>query len=297
MSSNWRSGKERSFTWIIEICMKIAQSIGRRSSHLLLYLFIIYFWTFSVKSKRASLDYLTRALGRKAKLSDVFRHFHTFGSALLDRMFLREWENDLSIKFYGESILQEISNQGTGCLMLGSHLGSFEIVRILGVLKGDISIKVLMYEENDANSNAVFNKVYPEVANTVIKMGESFSLLKVKELVDEGHLIAILADRVFNENKSTSCQFFGSEADFPTGPIIMAGALNIPVVLFFGLYLGGNKYEIYFEKLSEKVEISRENRNQDMQKWVQLYASRLEFYAKKAPFNWFNFYDFWGDRG
>ncbi|MGV7220112.1 MAG: lipid A biosynthesis acyltransferase [Nitrospinales bacterium] len=297
MSSNWRSGKERSFSWIIELCMQIAQSIGRRSSHLLLYLFIIYFWIFSVDSKRASLDYLSRILDRKAKLSDVFRHFHTFGSALLDRMFLREWEKDLSIKVFGESILREISKQGTGCLLLGSHLGSFEIVRILGVLKGDISIKVLMYEENDANSNAVFNKVYPEVANTVIKMGESFSLLKVKELVDEGHMIAILADRVFNENKSVSCQFLNSEAEFPTGPIIMAGALKIPVILFFGLYCGGNKYEIYFEKLSDKIDLSRDNRSQELQKWVQLYADRLEFFTRKAPFNWFNFYDFWRDRG
>jgi predicted LPLAT superfamily acyltransferase len=297
MSSEWRSGKERSFTWIIKVCMKIAQSIGRRASRSLLYLFIIYFWVFSVDSKQASLDYLSRVLGRKAKLSDVFRHFHTFGSALLDRMFLREWENDLSIKVYGESILQDILKQETGCLLLGSHLGSFEIVRILGVLKSDYSIKVLMYEENDANSNTILNKVYPEVVNTVIKMGESFSLLKVKELVDEGHMIAILADRVFNENKSASCQFFGSDAEFPTGPIIMAGALKIPVILFFGLYCGGNKYEIHFEKLSDKVELSRENRSQDMQKWVQLYADRLEFFARKAPFNWFNFYDFWGDRG
>jgi predicted LPLAT superfamily acyltransferase len=128
-------------------------------------------------------------------------------------------------------------------------------------------------------------------------MGESFSLLKVKELSDEGHMIAILADRVFNENKSASCQFFGSEAEFPTGPIIMAAALKIPVILFFGLYRGENKYEIHFEKLSDKVDLSRENRNQDIQKWVQLYADRLEFFTRKAPFNWFNFYDFWGDRG
>ena len=128
-------------------------------------------------------------------------------------------------------------------------------------------------------------------------MGESFSLLQVKELVDEGHMIAILADRVFNDEKMTSCKFFGSSAGFPTGPVIMAGALKVPVVLFFGLYLGGKRYEIHFEKLGENIRFSRSTRHESIQKWVQLYADRLEYYAKKAPFNWFNFYDFWGNRG
>ncbi len=27
--------------------------------------------------------------------------------------------------------------------------------------------------------------------------------------------------------------------------------------------------------------------------YVQRYAERLEHYARKAPDNWFNFYDFW----
>ena len=297
MSSGWRTGNERSFTWLIEVCMRVALIIGRRLSHFFLYFFVFYFWVFSLRSKRASLDYLGRALNRKATLKDVFRHYHTFGSALLDRMFMKEWQKNLSISSHGETVLEEIQKKGGGCLLLGSHLGSFEIVRILGVRQDGLSIKVLMYEENQANSNAVFNKLYPEMADTVITMGQSFSLLKVKELVDEGHMAAILADRVFNDKKMTQCRFFGSSANFPTGPIIMAGALKIPVVLFFGLYRGGNHYDIYFEKLADLVELKRSNREEDVQVWVQKYADRLEHYARMAPFNWFNFYDFWGDRG
>ena len=154
-----------------------------------------------------------------------------------------------------------------------------------------------MYAENDANSNAVFNKLYPEVANTVITMGESFSLLQVKELVDEGHMVAMLADRVFNEKKEVRCRFFNDNASFPTGPIIMAAALKIPVILFFGIYRGGNRYDIYFEKLADSIAFNKSDREKSIQVWVQRYVDRLEYYARKAPFNWFNFYDFWGDRG
>lgn len=297
MSSGWMTGNERSFDWLVKTCTWIALNIGRRSSHLFLHVFTFYFWIFSRRSKRASLDYLSRALGRPAKLVDVFRHFHTFGSVLLDRMFMKGWEKNLSIKIHGESVLREIHKKGGGCLLFGSHLGSFEIVRMLGVRQDGYSIKALMYAENEANSSSMFYKMNPEVAKTVITMGNSFSLLKVKELADEGCMTAILADRVFNDKKVTRCRFFGDSASFPTGPFIMAGALKIPVVLFFGLYRGGNRYDIYFEKLADCVVLNRFRRDRDIHDWVQRYADRLEHYARMAPFNWFNFYDFWGDRG
>ena len=296
MSSVWRTGNERSFTWLIEACMWVAHIIGRRLSHLLLYFFVVYFWIFSARSKRASLDYLNRALDRKATLIDVFRHYHVFGAVLLDRMFMQELEKNLSLHAHGEAELQAVQKNGTGCLLLGSHLGSFEIVRILGMRQDGLSIKVLMYEDNQARSNAVFNKLYPEMSDTVVTMGQSFSLLKVKEVIDEGHMVAILAERVFNDKKMTRRRFFGSSANFPTGPIIMAGALKIPVALFFGIYRGGNRYDIYFEKLTDRVDLSQSDRDEHIHAWVQKYVDRLEHHARSAPFNWFNFYDFWDDR-
>ena len=96
MSSVWRTGSERSFTWLIEACMWVAHVIGRRLSHPFLYFFVVYFRIFSARSKRASLDYLNRALDRKATLIDVFRHCHVFGAVLLDRNFMKELDENLS---------------------------------------------------------------------------------------------------------------------------------------------------------------------------------------------------------
>ena len=66
------------------------------------------------------------------------------------------------------------------------------------------------------------------------------------------------------------------------------------MILFFGLYRGGNRYDIYFELFAENIRLPHKNRQAVIEEWAQKYVDRLSFYAHKAPFNWFNFYDFWG---
>ena len=41
---------------------------------------------------------------------------------------------------------------------------------------------------------------------------------------------------------------------------------------------------------------ARGQRDRDLQQWVQKFATRLEHHCRERPFNWFNFYDFWGQR-
>jgi predicted LPLAT superfamily acyltransferase len=63
--------------------------------------------------------------------------------------------------------------------------------------------------------------------------------------------------------------------------------------LFFGLYRGGNRYEIYFERFADGIRLDRERRAEEIQSWMQRYVTRLEHYSGLAPYNWFNFYQFW----
>ena len=69
--------------------------------------------------------------------------------------------------------------------------------------------------------------------------------------------------------------------------------MHCPVIIFFGLYRGGNRYDIYFELLAQEISLDRENRTEEIRAWMQRYVDRLEHYARLAPYNWFNFYPFW----
>jgi predicted LPLAT superfamily acyltransferase len=61
-----------------------------------------------------------------------------------------------------------------------------------------------------------------------------------------------------------------------------------------GIYRGGHRYEVHFETLAE----AQATRPPDCAAWLDTvmrrYVSRIEHYCREAPFNWFNFYDFWG---
>ena len=65
--------------------------------------------------------------------------------------------------------------------------------------------------------------------------------------------------------------------------------------MFFGLYRGGNRYQICLEVLAERAAAERGKRAEAAAHWIESYVRRLEHYACKAPYNWFNFYDFWDE--
>jgi predicted LPLAT superfamily acyltransferase len=132
-----------------------------------------------------------------------------------------------------------------------------------------------------------------EIASTVIIPDRPETLLRVRESLDAGFLIGTLGDRVSSNGKTVQCDFLETPAVFPAGPILLAGIMHCPVILFFGLYRGGNRYEIYFEQLAEEIILHRDRRAEDVQHWMQRYVDRLEHYTRLAPYNWFNFYPFW----
>jgi predicted LPLAT superfamily acyltransferase len=58
-----------------------------------------------------------------------------------------------------------------------------------------------------------------------------------------------------------------------------------------GIYRGGKKYEVHFELLAETPVVRDGSWLCDV---MQRYVSRVEYFCRAAPYNWFNFYDFWG---
>ncbi len=296
MTNSWHSLGEKSNTLALRLIRWIALNLGRPAARLLLYPITLYYLIFATEQRKASLIYLNRVLDKKPSLLDVAKHIHCFASTILDRVYLLTGQFDkLDVTFPNENMPLKYSQQGTGCILLGSHIGSFEVLRSYAVRKCPLPIKILMYEAHSPMILKILNALNPDVSNMVIPMGKPDSLLQVKDAVDAGNAIGMLGDRIMemDSNKTAHCTLLDAEIELPSAPILIAASLKVPVIVFFGIYLGGNRYQIHFELLSENITLDRNNRQQDIQNWLQKYADIMENHIKQAPYNWFNFYDYW----
>ena len=295
MTRAWLAQRERSSVFVIRVMVWITLALGRRVGRLLLYPICLYYLAFSVRARRASRQYLSKVLGREPALLDVFRHYYTFAAVALDRVFfLKGRLNAFDVRIDGEHLMLEALAAGRGCLLIGAHLGSFEALRALGRTK-EVRVNLVMYEGNARNIIAVTKAIDPELASAVIPLGSFDSMLRVAECLERGEWIGVLADRALDREGQELASFLGQPAAFPASPFRIAAMLKRPVILMIGLYRGGNRYELRFERLLDEGELVRRDRDA-VREWVQRYAARLEYYCREAPYNWFNFYDFWDER-
>ncbi len=294
MNPAWMRQSERGTAGAIRIILWVALRLGRAPARALLLPITAYFLLTGHTPRRASRRYLRRVLGRPAHWWDVARHFHTFSATVLDRVFLLSGRTDrFDVRLHGVERLQAQVASGRGALLLGSHLGSFEVLRALAVAEYDLPLRILMYRHHNAVLTAVLDALNPQVARSVIELGRPDSMLRVSEALARGSLVGILGDRVAESRKVTRCRLLGGDLDLPTAPILLASRLEVPILLFFGLYRGGNRYDVCFEPFAERIVLDPERRAEEIRDWMQRFADRLEHHIRSAPYNWFNFYDVW----
>jgi predicted LPLAT superfamily acyltransferase len=286
----WTRQDERGSVWLIRLAVWLALRLGRAPSRWLLYPACLYFLLAAGTARAA---YLGRVLERPPTLADRWRHFHSFAACVLDRVFLLDGQDGLfDITVEGAGVLDEMLRQGRGCLLLGAHLGSFEVLRAVARVNHPAQVSLLMYAENARITNLVLDAINPDLRQDVIALGDSASMLTVAGRLDAGHLVGMLADRGLDRRGMQAMPFLGAPALFPTGPFRLAALLRRPVVLMFGLYRGGNRYEVRFELL-DIPEPGAPRRRADPEALMCRYVDRLAVQCQQAPYNWFNFYPFW----
>jgi len=296
VSADWRRRPEGGGRFALRLVRAIASHGGRPLARLLLYPITAYFLFRRGPERRASIAFLGRALGRPAGLFDGARHVHTFAATILDRVFLLEGkESRFRIEARGLDVLEARLAEGRGVLLFGSHLGSFEAMRVLSRRRPGLKLRVVLDKAHSRVLTQILDALAPEIAAGVVDAGQDGPalMLQIQQAAAEGALVALLVDRSVPGQPVLQVPFLGAPAPFPMAPWLMAAVLRLPVVLGFGLYHGGNRYSLEFEDFCDPIEVPRSERAAAIESLIRRYAARLEHHARQAPYNWFNFYDFW----
>jgi predicted LPLAT superfamily acyltransferase len=296
--NGWMNQGERGAIWGIRLAAFWVSILGRRATRVLVCAVAAYYALFDRTARRASATWLERVNGKAPTFAQIYNHILCFAQVTLDRLlFVRGSVDMFEIKRTGTEALERQVETGRGAFLLGAHLGSMDAMRAEGENQR-LPVSVVGHFENARMINSVLGALNPELSSQMVHTGrDPISLaLTLRDRISEGGLIAVTADRVGLNDKFVEVDFFGAPAAFSTGPFILASVLKCPIYLVFGLYFEPNRYELFCERFADRIELPRGGRDEALRAVVSRYAERLETYCRRAPDNWFNFFDFWESR-
>lgn len=305
----WAQIPEKKGLLGMKIMVRCCTLLGRRAFSILLYPVMLVFYLSSPAARRASAQFLHRVeavrqqRGLKAEPGrfSSFRHFYSFGQTLMDKIL--SWQGRLQLGrevFFAPGAREVLDACPGGQIMLVSHLGDIELCRAL-VAAGKLRrITALVFHHNAARFAQIMREFAPGSELNLIALSDFGPelALTIQDLIQQGHIVAIAADRLAVPGRTSAVQrcssvpFLGAEAPFAHGPWILASLMHCPVTAMFALREQG-KIMIYTHLLSQELRLGRRTREADLRAVISAYARILEDHALRHPYEWFNFFDFW----
>jgi predicted LPLAT superfamily acyltransferase len=199
-----------------------------------------------------------------------------------------------SYVFEGEDNLKEIIDGQKGGILIGGHIGNWEISsHRLNRFKGKINLLMLDAEHRKLSSLLSGIKVhYPENVNMIVVKDDLSHIYEVSMALQNNEIVCIHGDRFMKDSKTEKISFMGKDALFSSGPFILAAKFKVPVCYFYGMKESKRKYHLY--AFLSSVDISKYSKTLPSE-LLKEYASYLEQITRKYPDQWFNYYKFWGE--
>jgi predicted LPLAT superfamily acyltransferase len=292
--AHWAALAERGARWGLAFVAATYRHLGRRGCALVLAPVALYFYCSGREQRRA---FRTRGEERRPSWHDGVRHMFDFACKALETV--AAWSGNIGherLEIVGEAALREATAESRGLVLIVSHLGNVELSRALLDPERRSRLTVLVHTRHAENYNRVLRDFRADAALNTIQVSEltPATAAQLHERIERGEWIAIAGDRVplSGDARASVVRFLGDEAALPQGPYILAHLLRCPVYLMFCLRESG-RWRAYFEKFADRVELPRMGKDEALRGLAQRYAARLESYCLRAPFQWYNFFDFW----
>ncbi len=296
--ADWARHRERGSIALLRFMAFVSLHLGRTLSRIPLYAIACYFFLFAPGARRHSQRFLRLALGRRPRAGDRFRQILSFASTIHDRVYLINEQFDLfNITLEGEQMVRAQARSGRGALLMGAHMGSFEVMHSLGRRRHGLKVAMAMYEENARKINATLAALNPRVVADIVPLGRLDAMFDIAERLERGAFVGVLGDRTLGREPVQAVTLLGERAYLPTGPMRAAAILRCPVFFMVGLYRGKNNYHVVFERVADFSATAAGDRNVAVRSAIERYAAVLERYCRSDPYNWFNFFDFWRAQG
>lgn len=308
---HWSSIRESGTVFGLRLLYRLHRILGRSVFRAVLWIVGVWYALVSGIQHRASQQYLARHAARfpdswptlkkgaSPSFWHVVKHFQAFGEAILDKALgWTETPQESDFTLLDPVLVRKTLDDPRGQLVIGSHFGNLEYCRGFMQETHARTVNVLVHDRHSANFVAAMSRYSPDSRLNVFQVDElDVSLiLLLKERLERGEWLFIAGDRIplSGDNRTAAVTFLDHEARFPIGPYLLARTLACPVKLMFA-WRDKNQVIVDLQDFSDGIDLPRKSRQAALTDYATRFADALETVTRRAPYQWFNFYPFWGD--
>ncbi len=293
------SGKTRGGLSGYKSIVFIIKHAGLATAYFFLYFIVIYFVFTSPKSNKAAFYYFKHIhqYSLIRTILAIFKNYYQFGQTLIDKItMLSGMHQKFTFTFEGEEYLNCMSQKRSGAMLMSAHVGSFEIAGYL-LKRIDAKVNILMYEAEHANIKHYLSSIYQNIDTNIIPLRDDLShIYDIQNAFENKEFLCLHGDRFVNEQKTITKKFMGHNAPFPAGPFYLAMKFNVPVSFVFAVKTSKTHYHFYASepKVYFRETLNLKKRPEYIEQILDDYIQVLQSTVQKHPYQWYNFYYFWG---
>ncbi len=288
------TGRMRGGRWGVWFFITALRILGLRITHALAVPTAAYF-SFVSPDISATMDYHRRVFGPQPWWKRrwlVFRHFLSFGRALIDRTaILAGNSKHFSFSFDGENHLRDAVAEGRGVLLLTAHIGNWEAAGAL-LSRLDVPVNVTGFDNESPEVRHLLNQASRARFRLLPLTNSPTDAIPLVAALRRGEIVAMLGDRAYGSS-SADVSFLGSAAPFPIGAYVMAAIAKAPLVHVFSLGEPRGHYHFFGFPPQRPKMPTHQQRDAYLRDCAARFAADLETIVRRDPLQWYNFLPFW----
>jgi lauroyl/myristoyl acyltransferase len=224
------------------------------------------------------------AAARERLVGEVFRHFAICFADLISTNRREARPERLLTRVEGDAHLLRVLADGRGLVLVTAHLGNWELGGRLIAARLRRPTHVVVAAEADPGVERFLRG--GESPIRFVRRGDPRAMLALVGALRRGEVVALQGDRALGTRGDVTVDFFGAPAAFPLGPFVLARAAGVAVVPAFCLLDANHRYTVVVE---ESFRVAAGEEVEALGRWARV----LEAAVRRAPEQWFNFFDVW----
>lgn len=242
------------------------------------------------------LNAFERSRGLKPTRPKPFKVIYNYATSLLDKIASVSGRiKSENVTFFEDENFKaflDLRERNEGFVILSSHLGNIEVLGSCDNSRiGGSAPEVYIFV--DSWTKSVYRRFFiarQKMKNLHYISVDGISLAtfsKMESLLSRGAVFIIAGDRLSRgaPGKFMTADFLGRKCAFPRGAFTLVSGFNCPV-FFANCISRGEVHKVYFK-------LSRAKKKREI---LAEYAAFLEDCLLKAPYQWFNFFNFFGGK-